>query len=261
MRLVRVARLAQTALEAVGISRMARDNSAAARARRLHFACTDIAATHGLQLAMRGQLPLGPAILVANHVSYLDVIAISAVTPCAPIAKCQVGRWPVIGSAAVGLGAILVDRDDPWSRVVALRRAYATLRAGVSILNFPEGTTTDGNRMLPFKRGIFGLAALANVPVIPIAVKCAEELAWYGDASFLPHYLRTTQLDPKIELVIGPPLLPSQFASADELALVAHHRIARMLRDSEESHAANLRSRVSASRSNTVLSPADRRSA
>ncbi len=253
---LRVLRFTRIALEAVGTARLASDQRPLARARRLHEACAGIAATHGLQLAVRGAFPAGPCVLVANHVSYLDAIAIAAVLPCAPIAKSEVASWPLIGGAARGLGAIFVEREAMWGRVRALREALACLRGGVPVLNFPEGTTTDGTRLLPFHRGCFGIARLAGVPIVPIAVRCARSLAWHGNAPFVPHYLRTAAIDPEIELAIGKPIAPD--APAEELALIAHHRIAHALRDQLESHATVLRFRVPASRPDAVLSPAER---
>ena len=256
---VRIARFARIALEAVGTSRLALDQSPVTRARRLHQACAQIVLAHGVRLSVRGTLPVGPAVLVANHVSYLDPIAIAAVTGCAPIAKGEVSSWPVIGGAARGLGAIFVERSSAAGRVRALRQALATLRAGVPVLNFPEGTTTDGTRLLPFHRGIFGIARLARVPIIPIAVHCARELAWHGNAPFVPHYLRTSMVDPVIELDLGKPIAAT--TSADELAVVAHHRIAHLLRGQLESHATVIRLRVPAPRPDAVLPPADQRRA
>jgi len=253
---VRIARFTRIALEAVGTSRLARDRSPAARARRLHEACTQIATVHGVRLSVRGALPGGPAVLVANHVSYLDPIAIAAVTGCAPIAKSEVSGWPVIGGAARGLGAIFVERGSSAGRVRALRRALAVLATGVPVLNFPEGTTTDGTQLLPFHRGIFGVARLAGVPIVPIAVRCSRELAWHGNAPFVPHYVRTSMTEPVIELDIGKPIAAT--TSADELAVVAHHRIAHLLRDQLEPHATVIRLRVPAPRPDAVLPAADR---
>ena len=256
---LRIARFAVATLDAIGRARLARGD-AADRASRLHAACTEIARIHELRLGVRGTFPSHPCVIVTNHVGYLDAIAVAAVLPCAPIAKSEVTRWPMIGTAADQLGVIFVERDDPWSRVRALRRAMAALRAGVSVLNFPEGTTTDGTRLLPFQRGIFGLARLAGVPVLPVAVRCAPELAWYGGASFVPHYLRTTRLPaPELRLDVGQPIDPARHASADEVAALAHHRIAYMLRDHLESHASVIRLRVPPPRPDAVLPPARRR--
>ena len=246
--------LLRIALEAVGTSRLARDQSAPARAGRLQAACAEIAQTHGLRLNVRGRLPFGPAVIVANHASYLDIIAIATLAPCAPIAKAEVASWPVIGGATRGLGAIFVERASMWSRAKALRTALATLRTGTSVLTFPEGTTTDGTRLLPFARGMFGIARIANVPVVPIAIRCDADVAWHGGAPFLPHYWRTCRRDPEITLDIGRPLDASQFASADEVAVIARHRIAHALRGHEEIVHAAARSRVPAPRPDPVLS-------
>lgn len=243
--------LLRIALEAVGTSRIAKDQTPEARARRLQAACAEIAHTHELRLDVKGRLPFGPAVLVANHTSYLDIIAIATLGPCAPIAKSEVASWPVIGSATGGLGALFVNRAKLASRANVLRRALATLRDGVSVLAFPEGTTTDGSRVLPFHRGMFGIARIANVPVVPIAIRGAHP--WFGNAPFLPHYLATCRGAPHIELEIGRPMDAAAFASADELAVVARHRIANVLRRDPD---AAIRSRVSVARPDPVLSPA-----
>jgi len=250
---LRIGRFTVAVLDAIGRPRLARDGIAG-RASRLHAACAEIATIHRLQLVIRGTWPTGPVVIVANHVSYLDPIAIAALLPCAPIAKSEVASWPMIGTAASQLGVIFVARDSVWSRARALRHAHAALRAGVPVVNFPEGTTTDGTKLLPFRRGIFGLARLAGVPVLPVAVRCARELAWHGNAPFIPHYVSMARLTaPEIRLDLGLPIDPAQFASAEEVAALAHHRIAYMLRDQLESHAAVIRLRVPAPRSNTVL--------
>ncbi len=256
---VRIGRFSVAVLEAIGRARLSGDGIAG-RASRLHVACAEIATIHDLQLGIRGTWPKGPVVIVANHVSYLDAIALAAAVPCAPIAKGEVASWPMIGTAASQLGVIFVARDSVWSRARALRRAHAALLAGVSVVNFPEGTTTDGTKLLPFQRGIFGLARLAGVSVLPVAVRCARELAWHGNAPFLPHYVAMARLPaPAIRLELGQPIDPMQFASAEEVAALAHHRIAYMLRDQLESHATVIRRRVSAPRSNPVLPAPDRR--
>src|SRR5262249_6541975 len=155
------------------------------------------------------------------------------------------------------------DRRSAWSGARALRRSLATLRAGVPVLNFPEGTTTDGSRLLPFRRGIFGIAQRAGVPVVPIALRCASpDLAWHGPATFLPHSLRTAgRRAPALHVAIGAAIAPDQFASADALARFTHQRIAQMLRDQLEPDVTVLRLRVPAPRPDPVLPPAARRAA
>jgi 1-acyl-sn-glycerol-3-phosphate acyltransferase len=190
---LRAARFVRIALEAVGNARMGRDQRIAARAGRLHHACAEIAASHGMRIEIAGCWPREPVVFVANQVSVLDIIAIAAVQPCVPIARSEVATWPVIGAAATGLGAIFVERDSVPSRARGLRRALVALRSGVSVLDFPDG----------LHRGSVGLARLANVPIVPIEIRCASELAWTGQTSFVRNYLRIAKLDPRIHLEVG----------------------------------------------------------
>lgn len=190
-----------------------------------------IADTHGLRIEVKGRLPAGPAVLVANHLSYLDPVAIASLAPVVPIAKVEVLAWPVLGAAMRDMGVLFVRRGDPYSGAVVLRRALSALRAGVSVLTFPEGTTTCGDRVLPFSRGIFGVARIAGVPVIPLAMTLAQpDACWVGEAPFLPHYLelirraRTT-----IRLSVGKPIPAAASCSAALLAQRAERDVRSLL--------------------------------
>jgi 1-acyl-sn-glycerol-3-phosphate acyltransferase len=152
--------------------------------------------------------PDRPCVLVANHVSYLDPLVILSQVAAAPIAKAEVADWPMIGPAARALGVNFVDRSSMPRRARTLRRALQALRDGVKVLNFPEGTTTRGNKILPFHRGIFGAAMIAEVPVVPLALTYDDrDLAWTGNASFLPHYWRFSTLPrARARLVVRAPM-------------------------------------------------------
>ena len=91
--------------------------------------------------------------------------------PCAPIAKSEVASWPIIGTAAAQLGVIFVQRDSGASRVRALMKARAALAAGVPVMNFPEGTTTDGTRVGGFYPALLQAAIDAGAPVQPVALR------------------------------------------------------------------------------------------
>lgn len=172
-----------------------------------HMAAT-MCSLHGVTIELRGRIPRDPAILVANHVSYLDPLVIMSVVPSLAIAKHEVGAWPILGELARGLDLLLVDRARAHSGARVLLRAKTLVERGASLLVFPEGTTTAGDQVLPFKRGIFGLAQRLGLPVVPIALEYGDaRMAWVGDASFLPHYLATStraRLDARLEF--GPPM-------------------------------------------------------
>jgi 1-acyl-sn-glycerol-3-phosphate acyltransferase len=252
---VRAARSLWSTLAAIGDARLRRDDDVRARAGRFRAAAAELCAIHGFDVVMRGSFPSGPAIVVANHVSYLDPIVIASRVACAPISKGEVADWPVIGAAGRSLGVHFVTRECTWSGARTLRRALATLRGGAKLLNFPEGTTTDGTELLPFRRGVFGLARITGLPIVPVALRyTSPDLAWYGGATFLPHYLRTASRDAlAVHVDVGSSIHPDRLRSADDLARFIHHRIARMLRDLEDPHGAIVRLRVPASRPDPVL--------
>jgi 1-acyl-sn-glycerol-3-phosphate acyltransferase len=150
-----------------------------------------ILAGHGVEVRTHGRPPEGPAVLVANHVSYMDPLVVSAAAPCISIAKGETADWPLIGKGLRALGVLFVRRGDAHSGAVTLRRALRALGGGATVLNFPEGTTSDGRQVGEFRRGIFGLAALAGVPVVPTRIVYSDDGAhWYGGQTFLPHYWR-----------------------------------------------------------------------
>lgn len=161
------------------------------RAEALRDCCAALVEAHRIAPRVDGALPGRPAIIAANHLGYLDPLILAALLPCAPIAKREAAAWPLIGRALGQMGLIFVDRGEPASGARALRRARRALDAGVSVLVFPEGTTTHGERVLPFHRGAFGLARRLGVPVVPTALRFPDRACcWVGDDPFAPHYWR-----------------------------------------------------------------------
>lgn len=190
-----------------------------ARARSLQQACAAICRMHGLEVRVRGTLPHDLAVFVSNHLGYIDPVAICSLVPCAPIAKVEVAAWPCIGTLARRLGAIFVQREDALSATRALLAAKHRLEAGVSVLNFPEGTTTRGE-LLPFRRGIFGLATRLGVPIVPLAMHFDEPgLCWVDDDSFIVHY-STAMIGKahRIDVDVGPRMYAAPHESASQFA-------------------------------------------
>jgi 1-acyl-sn-glycerol-3-phosphate acyltransferase len=163
-----------------------------ARAARLTFMAQQLCAVHGVRVHVTGAMPRSPSVLVANHVSYLDPLAILSLLPASALAKREVREWVGVGATLEALGVLFVDRDDAFSGARVIREAVRRLAADVSVLTFPEGTTTSGRGVLGFRPGIFGAARLAQVPVVPVAIRYEDaDLPWVGSQLFLPHYLRT----------------------------------------------------------------------
>ena len=201
------------------------------RAYALSRLSSAICASNGLRIALGGPIPRGPVVLVANHVGYLDPLVLASIVPCVPVAKRELAGWPLIGRAAREHGVLFVHRGAPASGASVLRGARRALEASLSVLNFPEGTTTRGDRVLPFKRGIFGLARLLDVPVVPAAIVLEDEaLSWTGDELLLPHLARTlARREHAVRVRFGRPMPPRRYGSADDLAREAHDVVEHLL--------------------------------
>jgi lyso-ornithine lipid O-acyltransferase len=188
----RAARVGAFALETWSRLTFGAQTTRAACARELSWVAENACALHGVRLRVEGRIPSAASVLVANHISYFDPLVIASLVRCAPVAKREVSGWPLVGELSRRLGVLWVDRACPVSGARVIREAVSTLAEDVSVLVFPEGTTTYGSSVLPFKRGIFGAARLAGVPIVPIAISYeGEEAAWVGDDAFLPHYARS----------------------------------------------------------------------
>lgn len=248
------------ALAELGAARMAPPRDAREAAHRLAGALGAIGRAHDIRVTCSGEIPRGCALVVANHVSYLDPIAILPVCPAIPFAKREVARWPIIGPIGAALGVAFVDRDDPLGRARALRRMHDLLAAGAPVLSFPEGTTSRGDEVLPFWRGGFGIAQRLGVPVVPLAIRYADPaLAWYGGATFLPHYLRTAgraRID--VALAFGAPLYPRTGEPPELMAARARHAVHRLFLPTRP-HDAAVRLDLPPPRPDAVLPPSDAR--
>lgn len=232
-RLVAMRRSIATAEQALERSVTALDEAARLRARAyaLSRLAGEICSQNGLRVAVSGPIPRGPVILVANHLGYLDPLVLAGIVPCLPIAKRELAGWPLFGRVARTHGVLFVARGDAASGARVLRSGQRALAASVSVLNFPEGTTTRGEAVLPFRRGIFGLARIAGVPVVPAALSLDDErLTWTGDDLLLPHLVRTLgRRELAIRVRFGCAMTPGRYGSAADLAHEAHNVVEHLL--------------------------------
>jgi 1-acyl-sn-glycerol-3-phosphate acyltransferase len=242
------------ALAELGAARTAPPRSTLEAAHRLAAALGTVGRAHDITVSVTGTVPRGAALIVANHVGYLDPLAILPVCPAIPVCKGEVNAWPIVGPIAGALRVAFVARADAMARARALRRVHALLAAGVPVLNFPEGTTTPGDRVLGFHRGAFGIAQRLGVPVVPVAIRYADPtLAWCNDATFLPHYLRMVRR-PRVAIELAfCPAMPARIGELPEdLAARARNQILRAL-NGTRSIDAGQRARVPEARPDPVL--------
>ncbi len=163
-------------------------------------------------------LPAGPAIYVSNHESALDVWVLfhTIRRNLRFIAKRELFWIPIFGWYLSLARFIAVDRRNHVQAVLALKKAGEMVRAGVSLIAFPEGTRSPDGRVQPFKKGPFVLAMEAGVPVVPIAIA--------GAAALNPK--RRLEVRPgTIRLALGEPVHPRDFADKDALLCEVRRRI------------------------------------
>lgn len=148
----------------------------------------------GLRISRRGFPAEPPALWAANHVSWLEALALEATAPLCFVAKSEVARWPVVGRIAAAAGTLFLRRGSPRAAARVAESAWLRLAEGRSVAVFPEGTSTDGTGVLPFKSALFEAAARLGCDVQPVAVRYPSRGAavapFIGDDEFLPHLLR-----------------------------------------------------------------------
>ncbi|TWG09054.1 lysophospholipid acyltransferase family protein [Saccharopolyspora dendranthemae] len=168
----------------------------------------------GIRLEVDGTLKPGGGLVVCNHVSWLDVVALQVLTPMKMLAKVEVRSWPVLGSLAGRVGTVYIDRD----RLSALPGAVATiadeLRTGAVIGTFPEGTTWCGSASGTFRPAVFQAALDAGTPIQPVAVRFRDgggrlttAPAFLGDANLADSVLSVARMRGLVvEVVVLPEL-------------------------------------------------------
>jgi 1-acyl-sn-glycerol-3-phosphate acyltransferase len=157
------------------------------------------------------------AVFVCNHVSNIDPPALFMVLPrIAVILKRELRRIPLLGYVMELGGFIYVDRQARGSRREALEKAVDTLRSGISLLIFPEGTRSPDGYLLPFRPGPFTMAIEAQTPIVPITVHGTRELMPKGKGTIQPG---------SITLRFHPPVLTAGLTTADRNELIERVRL------------------------------------
>ena len=163
------------------------------RALWLQGAARSILKVLDIRSQVEGQPP-ACGLVVSNHLSYLDIIIISATMPCFFVAKMEIVGWPFFGRAARSGGTIFLDRSSLASATTVAEQITERLELPVPVLLFPEGTSTDGAQVLRFHSRLIEPAITAGAPITAAAIRYVieggveeRELCWYGDEEFITH--------------------------------------------------------------------------
>lgn len=185
----------------------------------------------GLRVRVLGQ-PLGWGVLAANHISWLDIIALGSRQPLNFVAKSEVADWPVLGYLARQSGTLFIRRGDAAANRPMAQAMAERLGQGETVVLFPEGTTTRGDRVLRFHARLFQPAMAASAPVQPVAIEyrgaAAPHIPFVDDDDFLPHLLRLL-LEPEIQVVLHYGSVLDSGLARDELAKSAQRHVQQVL--------------------------------
>lgn len=129
----------------------------------------------GARLQVDGRFSEGPVLIVANHVSWLDIMAVHSVCPRARfVSKADVQAWPLIGRLVGAGGTLYIEREKRRDAMRVVHHMAEALRAADAVAVFPEGTTSDGHGLLPFHANLLQAAIAVGAPVQPVALRYAD---------------------------------------------------------------------------------------
>ena len=177
-----------------------------------------------------GQVPAPPFLLVANHLGYLDITVLASVLPCVFVSKAEVRRWPVMGPVCRELGTVFIDRKDLRDIPRALAAMEEAFAQGQGVIFFPEGTSSPGDGVLPFRSPLLALAARSGHPVHYAALRyrtgegdppASQAVCWWGGKPFAPHLVNLLKLS-RIEATLD--FAPEPIAETDRKRLAERLR-------------------------------------
>jgi 1-acyl-sn-glycerol-3-phosphate acyltransferase len=157
----------------------------------------------GMTITVRNAPPNAPFLLVSNHLSYVDVIVLGSQADCTFVAKSEVASWPILGFVCKTMDTIFIDRRLKRDIQRVMQRIDQTLRRGLGVVLFAEGTSTNGESVLPFKTSLLEFAARKQVPVHYASVRYVvppgetpanRSVCWWGEMTFPDHLFRLLQV-------------------------------------------------------------------
>lgn len=207
----------------------------------------------GVRIRQVGQRSgLAPALILSNHVSWLDICVISALTPVVFISKSEVARWPVFGWLARLQRTIFIDRQARHRTGAATAEIGKRLLEGDAVVLFAEGTSSDGVRILPFRSSLIGAVhhalghstqhgAITVQPLslayvrfggLPVGRALRECVAWYGDTDLIPHFLGILAAG-AVDVTVswGDPAATTIGTDRKQIARDAERHVRRLTRD------------------------------
>jgi len=190
----------------------------------------------GIRIVISGKAPAPPFFLVANHLSYLDILVLGSTLGATFISKHDIRGWPVLGHLARVTGTIFVNRERRRDAIRVLREIDRAWDEGAGIVLFPEGTSSRGDRIYPLKSALLEWAVRQEQPVHAAALRyetgdpespADEVVCWWGDVGFGDHASRLLVL-PRVEARITFHAHPAMESDRNLLAELLHNRLSEI---------------------------------
>lgn len=176
--------------------------------------------------------------MVCNHMSYFDILILSSLQPSVFVTSVEMEKTFFLGDIAKLGGSFFVDRVNRRKMKSEVKALENLLNDGFNVFIFPEGTSTNGSEILPFKKSLFRVPFQTQFPILPMCLKYthidgepfspknSDRICWYGDMSFAPHLLQLMKVrEVRAEVHYLDPLDPKNFANHGDLAEKAQQDI------------------------------------
>lgn len=189
----------------------------------------------GIRVKKGGRRKKEGGFTVCNHAGYVDVFVMGSLRPTVFLSNHEVRGWLLIGWLAALGGAVFVNRNSKRAALKAMSQLERKIESGVTVIVFPEGTTSDGKTVRPFKSAFFNIPVRQNIPVRPAGIRysghIAEDVAWHGGAKIGLHFWKFAGLG-RIDVSVhfGPKINPelneiSSVEARKRLCLLAHDSV------------------------------------
>jgi lyso-ornithine lipid O-acyltransferase len=187
-----------------------------------------------------------PLLILANHASWLDIVVITSLTPAVFVAKKEVAGWPIFGWLAKLQRTVFIDRERRHRTGAATQEIAERLNGGDAVVLFAEGTSSDGNRILPFRSALIGAVhhaignsthhdrvtvqplslAYINLNGLPLGRAFRSRVAWYGKADLIPHLIGVCSAG-AVDVTVswGEPVSYDMSADRKDIARVAEQAV------------------------------------
>ncbi|MEQ1601410.1 MAG: lysophospholipid acyltransferase family protein [Methylophilaceae bacterium] len=203
----------------------------AGKVRRLqiiHWWCKRLLVAFNIRVISHGHVPqpnqpLSKTLFIANHISWVDIHALNSQVSLRFIAKSEIKSWPVFGYLVTKANTLFIERDKRHHAARIVQVVTQSLQAGDNLCLFPEGTTTDGTEIKPFKSSLIQAALLAKASIQPVAIRYPHPdnsintaMAYAGETTMLESMQRVLQQkNPLIELHFLPPISTADLAGQE----------------------------------------------